>query len=371
MSTRPSAWILLIGLFFPLVAAAETLSIAVLDFASKGGITQEQMDSLSDMVAVQIRRLGDYRVIGKADIYALLSLEEQKRTMGCTDNVCVAEIGGALGVEQMVTGNVSVFGDTYLLNIKLFNVRESNVIRAISRRVSGDEADLLEEIPDVVTELFGMKVDAALVDRFEVEVHTHLGESLMSDATANDVWWDRNGYGSLGTWDSEWLNLNDEGTARGIGTGRSWGMGGVFGLRFAMYHLAFIQLDYLKEHWRGKVETVVAEQTIPWKLDVDFSLLRLLAGYRFAYPLVKWLAPFAVFSLGANIYLPQKVRLTGEGYDAGELELSPGVRFSILLSAGVRFKFAQRFFVSLSYQFDLPIGHVTTSGPMAGAGAHF
>jgi TolB-like protein len=134
-------------------AAAEETSIAVMEFASKGGVSQEQMDALSDMLANEIRNRGEYRVIGKSDIRTALNLEEQKTMLGCNDNSCIAEIGGALGVRWVVVGNVSLFGETFLLNLKLMDVEAVKVAWGTSKKVTGGQAKLIDALADVAEEM--------------------------------------------------------------------------------------------------------------------------------------------------------------------------------------------------------------------------
>jgi len=134
-------------------AAAEETSIAVMEFASKGGVSQEQMDALSDMLANEIRNRGEYRVIGKSDIRTALNLEEQKTMLGCNDNSCLAEIGGALGVRWVVVGNVSLFGETFLLNLKLMDVEAVKVAWGTSKKVTGGQAKLIDALALAVGEM--------------------------------------------------------------------------------------------------------------------------------------------------------------------------------------------------------------------------
>lgn len=153
--------LLMLAIAVPAIAsAAEPVSVAVMEFTSKGGVTQDQMDALSDMLAKEIEGLGDFRVIGKSDISSMLSLEEQKQRLdACDDQACLAEIGGALGVRWVVVGNVSLFGDTYLLNMKLIDVEQARVAGRVSRSITGGESKLIAELPAGARELFKAVAD--------------------------------------------------------------------------------------------------------------------------------------------------------------------------------------------------------------------
>jgi hypothetical protein len=136
---------------------AEPIHLAVLEFSTKGGVTSEQMESLSDMLTAEIRKLGKYSVIGSNDIRATFQLEERRRIMGCDDESCVAEVGGALGVRWIVVGNIGLFGQTYLINLKLLDSRDVKLISAVSRSVKGGQDELIEVLPKMVKELFDIE----------------------------------------------------------------------------------------------------------------------------------------------------------------------------------------------------------------------
>jgi TolB-like protein len=131
------------------------VDVAIMEFASDGGVSEKQMVSLEDLLATEIRKAGDFRVIGKSDIMKMLRLEERKNLMGCSDDSCIAEIGGALGVRWVVFGNVGQFGSTFLLNIKLMDAEKIHVVGSSSRSVKGGLDRLVEVLPQMVRELFG------------------------------------------------------------------------------------------------------------------------------------------------------------------------------------------------------------------------
>ncbi len=154
MRVRVLAILVLSGLVPIATLGAEEVPVAVMEFASKGGIEQNQMDALSDMLANEIRGLGNYKVISKSDIRAALQMEEQKALLGCSDESCVAEIGGALGVRFVVVGNISLFGRTYLLNLKLMNVESVSVVNSISKTIKGEPDGLIDLLPKATRQLF-------------------------------------------------------------------------------------------------------------------------------------------------------------------------------------------------------------------------
>ncbi|HOX47202.1 MAG TPA: DUF2380 domain-containing protein [Myxococcota bacterium] len=154
-----SRWFSLVAVLAGLGPSAQAAddarpAVAVMEFASKGGVTQEQMDALGELLASDIRKLKTFRVIGKGDIQAVLQYEEKKALTGCGDDSCIAEIGGALGAQFVTVGNVSKFGDTYLLNLRVIDVKKVAVVQSVSQKVEGGEAALLDATSEAVREIF-------------------------------------------------------------------------------------------------------------------------------------------------------------------------------------------------------------------------
>ncbi len=128
--------------------------VAIMEFTTKGGVTQAQMDALGDLLAETVRKMGQYRVIGSNDITSVLKAEERKALAGCSDVSCMAEIGGALGVRWMVVGNVSKFGKAFLLNVKLIDAQDVKVVGSASVKVTGGEEALLDAVPKTAGHVF-------------------------------------------------------------------------------------------------------------------------------------------------------------------------------------------------------------------------
>jgi outer membrane receptor protein involved in Fe transport len=145
--------------------AQERVTIGVLEIVGKAGVSQDRADVLVDLLADEIGRLGDVEVVDQFDINTMLQVDRRNQLSGCTDNSCISEIMGALGVRFVVTGNISQFGDIYLLNLKLLDAASALVLGRVSKRVRGGEEKLLDEFPDAARELF---------DRVAARIGLHL-----------------------------------------------------------------------------------------------------------------------------------------------------------------------------------------------------
>lgn len=141
-------------------AAAATDKVAIIDFTTPGLPAAEGKalsDSLVGVVAAEIARLG-HNVVSSADINAMLSLEKQKELIGCSEASCLAEIGGALGVDLMVSGAVGKLGDTFTMTMTLVNPQRAEVKQRF-QGTAGTEAALGATARRGVAVLFGRATD--------------------------------------------------------------------------------------------------------------------------------------------------------------------------------------------------------------------
>ncbi|HSA23569.1 MAG TPA: hypothetical protein P5076_19065, partial [Myxococcota bacterium] len=281
---------------------AEEHSFAVLDLVCEGSVSQEQNEALVDRLVNEIQALGDFRVLGGTTIRSMLKLEENKLLLGCRDDACMAEIGGALGVSFLMRGNISRFGERYLVSLQVLDTRRILVAGGVSEEISGDLEALLAAIPPMVRRMFhdlapqlGLSPAwaAGLVEEerlFELEAHALI-------------------YG--GMWAGEQRELSSDLDARGDMTGDRLGGGLRFALRLGDLHALWLGFDYQREAWRGQApcEAPDCDPGLSDRLSIEVSLdeLRVLLGYRFAYPLLDWLEPYAELGLGVQVGLPRSL----------------------------------------------------------------
>jgi len=341
-------------------ASLAGVRVAVMDFVSKGGIEQAQVDALSEMLANEISRLGDFSVVGKADIVSMLDLEQRRQQLdGCNDSRCLSEIGGALGVRWVVAGSVSLFGETYLLNLRLIDVVSARVGGRVSRRIGGGQDALVDALPAAAAELFGMAEGALGVEvtRQEPPPAARLFELVAELCLFGGAW----GGGAAG------LDAAGYPDASGSTNGDRLGGGMRLGLLLGRHHTAFVQTHLLVEHWTGEA---AGGEAGTLSLRVDFDLLRLVAGYRFAWPVTGWFAPFAEAALGTHVYLEQDVPI--EDAD-GTIGIAPEqrARLALMLGLGLRFCLLDRFVLTASYQWDTPVADESSSSFVLGAGVRF
>ncbi len=108
-------------------SAAPRTKIAVTEVKAVQGVSPGTATILSDIVVSEVARAG-FDVVSQSDIAAMVGFEKQRKMLGCSDDSsCLAEIGGALGVDYMLTGQVGQIGTRFRISLLVVDTRKARV----------------------------------------------------------------------------------------------------------------------------------------------------------------------------------------------------------------------------------------------------
>ncbi len=114
---------------------AEAVSIAVTDLKARG-VDPVAVGALTTEVTNTLAQLGVFSVISSEDIKRLLTLEATKQACtGDADAACLAEIGGALGVDYLVYGEVAKLGDVFSVSLSLLDTARATATGRANAKV--------------------------------------------------------------------------------------------------------------------------------------------------------------------------------------------------------------------------------------------
>jgi len=116
------------------------------------GLTKIVVSSLLS----EVRKLEGVSAIGQEEIEAMISFERERRILGCeADNECLAEIAGALGVDEVITGRLSEEADGRQMLIRRIDQRRAEVIASENKRLKiGDGGEFLLAIGPMIQTLY-------------------------------------------------------------------------------------------------------------------------------------------------------------------------------------------------------------------------
>ncbi len=135
--------------------AGEKTKVAVMELSATATLPADLVASLSGVIAETLDRLGAFAAISSQDIVRLLNFEAQKQQLGCSDMACIAEIGGALGADYLVTGSLTQTGEVVLVQLQLANISAARIEHRVSREYRGAPGGLIEELRSAVRQLVG------------------------------------------------------------------------------------------------------------------------------------------------------------------------------------------------------------------------
>jgi len=128
-------------------------NLVVKNLEAQKGIDLQTTRALSEVVK---NTLADYCSVQSLDALAAVnSLVEEKLKAGCDDTQCIIEVAGAMDISQVVTGNISKLGNTYMLSLMLIQTKGDNlgVIKRASEECQCTEEELIGMVKRVAAKL--------------------------------------------------------------------------------------------------------------------------------------------------------------------------------------------------------------------------
>jgi TolB-like protein len=128
----------------PARPATARKKIAVMDLKAIQGVAAGSVEILGSVVAADLARQG-MDVVSKSDIQAMLGFQKERQLLGCTEDAsCIADIGGSLGVDYVLTGQVGQIGTQYNLSLLVVDSRKAKVVTRLSSFCEANEDALVK-----------------------------------------------------------------------------------------------------------------------------------------------------------------------------------------------------------------------------------
>lgn len=126
-----------------IAAPAAKPDLAMMDMKAVHGVEDSLAAVLNESFLVALKNSNQFgSVVGGSDLRAMLDLEQQKQALGCGDDGCLAELGGALGVPYLFYTSLAKVGSRYVMHYKVMAVEEAKVV-VRGMKTAGDADGLL------------------------------------------------------------------------------------------------------------------------------------------------------------------------------------------------------------------------------------
>ena len=135
--------------------AGQKTAFAVFDLKAQG-LSEDAARNLTQLLAVEIKKIEGTTVVSRDDINAMLQMQTQKDQLGCDSVACLAEIGGALGVDNLIVGDVGKVANRYIVTLRMLDVRNSRALGRVNETFEGQEDQLLAAVRQAGRRLVGV-----------------------------------------------------------------------------------------------------------------------------------------------------------------------------------------------------------------------
>ena len=137
----------------------EAVSLAVFDL-NTAGVSDTIASNLTQILTAVVKEAPGTSVINRDDITAMLQLESDKQMLGCTDDMsCLSEIGGALGVDKIIVGQVGRVEREYVVSLRIIDPTSAKVENRVLETFKGEETSLLHAMKQAGRRLMGLNAD--------------------------------------------------------------------------------------------------------------------------------------------------------------------------------------------------------------------
>lgn len=124
-------------------AAPHRTKVAVLDLRAAAG-QQEKVPLLTPVIVAELAKHPELQVISSQEIASALGLARQRQLLGCAEDSCLAEIGGALGVDYLVSSSLGRIGTRYRLDLRLVRASNAGIVASAGDFISGNDDALAD-----------------------------------------------------------------------------------------------------------------------------------------------------------------------------------------------------------------------------------
>jgi len=127
--------------------------LAVLDFNSVG-LSPEQAREATQALRSALENEQNHPVYNPDKMFVIMGQKGYAREIVCTDDSCIIELGGVLGVETMVSGVVGKVSDIFSLSLWMLDVTTGKVLTTIMENYRCEYGEFLDsKIPDVASRI--------------------------------------------------------------------------------------------------------------------------------------------------------------------------------------------------------------------------
>jgi hypothetical protein len=107
-----------------------------------GGLPAGHGELVGSLLLAQLDEVAGLSTYSKADLDVILAVEKQKDALGCDSSSCMADLGGALGADEVLYGSVGKLESSYEVSVTVVKAQSNAVVGRLARVVPATDAAL-------------------------------------------------------------------------------------------------------------------------------------------------------------------------------------------------------------------------------------
>jgi hypothetical protein len=144
------------------LAVSTKQRVLVIRLKPAGEVSPDVCRMVTNLILTHLDAVHGLSTIGEEDIQTMLDVEKRKDLLGCDSATCVAEIGGALGADLVIHGELGRLGAQYNINLSIVDSKGASVRGRVSLLVDAREDALVKELP---------KLTSSIVEKINAGTH--------------------------------------------------------------------------------------------------------------------------------------------------------------------------------------------------------
>lgn len=144
-------------------------NIALLDLETRGGLSTDEVLSVSDRLRGELIGTGKFSVFERGQMDEILKEQGFQQSGACSEASCIVEVGQLLAVHKMVGGSIGKVGKAYSINLKVIDVATGEIEKQLSDDIRCTKEELVSRhMRNFAYRLAGMKTKKSFTDKWYI-----------------------------------------------------------------------------------------------------------------------------------------------------------------------------------------------------------
>ena len=135
------------------LALASPQSLLFLPLKAVANVSPAVCELVGNFMLAQLDTVAGLKTFAKEDVETMLGVEKQRDALGCVEVSCMAEIGGSLGADLILYGEVGLLGSHYNVNVTVVHARAGGVGSRVGKLLPRDDDALAAAVPGLVADI--------------------------------------------------------------------------------------------------------------------------------------------------------------------------------------------------------------------------